>query len=66
MNLWLPVASSLPFMRGDDAVAGQGLEGADLGRLHAALLAALHNGAGQRVLALLLQREGEVHELAPR
>ena len=45
------------FAKEYDAVAGQGLEGADLGRLHAELLAALHNGAGERVLALLLERE---------
>ena len=48
---------------GDDAVARQGLEGADFVGLHTQLLAALHDGAGQRVLALLLQGQGEAHEL---
>ena len=48
---------------GDDAVAGQSLKGADLGSLHVQLLAALHDGASQRVLALLFEREGEAHEV---
>ena len=48
---------------GYDAVARQRLERADLGGLHIVLFAVLHDSAGQRVLALLLEGQSEEHEL---
>ena len=56
-------AELLSAQLGGDAVAGQSLELGDLVGLHVPLLALLHNGPGQGVLALLLQGQGQAEEL---